>query len=332
MNQDKIAKAMTETELSVNLPSEVVDKTHRQDKEYLFIARPFNRDPIVCKELLRLKDVFNVDTIIETGTFMGVTTKWFNNNFTHVHSIEINDKYYEISNILFKHSNCDNITLHKGSSTDILPKILENLNDSDYIMFYLDAHWGKLPLLSEIDAIAKHCHNRAIIVIDDFQVPDKSFLHDKYAGKVLCYEYIKESLDKCYDSGNYIHYYLNDSERPVKGVGKIYVMPKKINNDSNAGNDVDISDLYVLAKNGQFYSTLNNNDPVLEPTQVTKAKTIPKPTPKSVAKPVIKPVAKPVAKPNTIPKSNINPKSKPKTISKPKPTLTPKSKPKSKPK
>ncbi len=48
---------------------------------------PFNSDKIVEKEIIKLKELFNVKAVVETGTYFGVTTKFFCENFDLVYGI-----------------------------------------------------------------------------------------------------------------------------------------------------------------------------------------------------------------------------------------------------
>jgi hypothetical protein len=60
------------------------------------------------------------------------------------------------------------------------------------MLFYLDAHWGEdLPLFEEIAKIFSSCA-QAIVMIDDFKVPnDDGYGYDDYGiGKALTREYI----------------------------------------------------------------------------------------------------------------------------------------------
>lgn len=62
----------------------------------------------------------------------------------------------------------------------------------EQILFYLDAHWNDdLPLKKEIQIIFNNWHN-ALVLIDDFQVPDdEGYLYDDYGeGKALTLEYL----------------------------------------------------------------------------------------------------------------------------------------------
>ena len=74
-------------------------------------------------------------------------------------------------------------------------------SSSDYVFFFLDAHWGKYwPLQDELRGIARL--ERFVICIDDVFVPEKSnrakphgdFGYDLYRGTILDWAYIRTAL------------------------------------------------------------------------------------------------------------------------------------------
>lgn len=61
-------------------------------------------------------------------------------------------------------------------------------------------------LLDELEEISGYFRNKAIIIIDDIIVPNRSFGYDIINNQVLNYAYIKSKLEKIYSEG-YFHYY-----------------------------------------------------------------------------------------------------------------------------
>lgn len=74
---------------------------------------------------------------IETGTFLGGSTRAMAEVFTRVHTIELSEFLYAA--IVPKFANL-NIQAHLGNSADVLPKLIEQENQP--LFFYLDAHWS----------------------------------------------------------------------------------------------------------------------------------------------------------------------------------------------
>jgi hypothetical protein len=163
-------------------------------------------------ELPILKKYYN-NVFIETGTWMGDgVIRAINTGFKTIHSIEI---------LLSTHQRCvkrfkenSNVYLHHGDSLDVLPKILENINEP--VTFWLDGHFsgeewetgkGKLPnpLLKELDIINLHPIKTHTILIDDMRCWTKDnevFFSDETPFDVLD---IKTKLLKI--NPNYCFYY-----------------------------------------------------------------------------------------------------------------------------
>jgi len=218
----------------------------------------FNSDTKVCEEILKLKNLFDIKCVIETGSYEGNTTKFLGENFEKVLSVEITDHFFQLSNQKCNH--LKNVEIYKDSSEKFLSEILPKIeNDYNFVMFYLDAHWENYwPLQDELIAISKSFKNRAIIVIDDFFVPNRNFQYDSYHNVKCDFSFIEKELNTCYDDNGYLYYYLNSTNRklPIRdgsigGVGKIYVLPK------NSFEELDIKEDYLIKKENNInYSIL----------------------------------------------------------------------------
>ena len=83
-------------------------------------------------------------TAVETGTYLGATTKYLATQFNKVHTIELDEGLFNEVEKSFK--NNKNIKCHLGDSSTILrEKIIDELNNSEYdkkVFFFLDAHWS----------------------------------------------------------------------------------------------------------------------------------------------------------------------------------------------
>lgn len=79
---------------------------------------------------------YNIQLIVETGTYLGQSTKFFAKKFYKVYSIELDQQLYKYSkNKLRKRKN---ITLFCGNSKEVLPRILSDLTGP--CVFFLDGH------------------------------------------------------------------------------------------------------------------------------------------------------------------------------------------------
>ena len=159
--------------------------------------RHLHGDSILENTFILLGCQFRVTSICETGTFMGVSTSFMAREFpsTPIYTSEINpNSFTKAKKSLEKHKN---VTCFEGTS----PKFLTHLFDRDLLgncpMFYLDAHWRDAwPLEDEIKIISTRT-KRAVIMIDDFKVPDgPQFNYDSYADKECSLDMILPQLNK----------------------------------------------------------------------------------------------------------------------------------------
>jgi hypothetical protein len=116
-----------------------------------------------------------------------------------VYSVEANAQSYAFAKWrLRKHKN---IRLSLGDSREFITEFMESeaaKYSAHPLLFYLDAHWGEdLPLFAEVAKITSS-FSKAVIIIDDFQVPDDDgYGYDDYGvGKALTREYIAPLVDQ----------------------------------------------------------------------------------------------------------------------------------------
>jgi hypothetical protein len=118
-------------------------------------------------------------SIIETGSFRGITTEFFAlTTGLPVKTIESSPRYAAYAKLRNRvHHNVEVVVGDSRVGLDQLPKGAKG----DIVFYYLDAHWyNDLPLREEI-TIIKDAGFRAVIMIDDFQVPDDpGYKYDDY--------------------------------------------------------------------------------------------------------------------------------------------------------
>ncbi len=180
----------------------------------------FNYAPELTAIFAYLKRTYNIDTVVETGTFRGGTTVLFSYLFDYVHTIEIQKSTYEQSKQMLQSH--PNVQCHLGSSEQVLTELLPKLTEKPLI-FYLDAHWDSYwPLLDELKIIGQTHRDNCIIVIDDFKVPQRPEIdYDRYGVHECSYEYIRADLDKVF-SAYTLHYLIPKS---VKCRAKFIAIP-----------------------------------------------------------------------------------------------------------
>jgi len=186
-----------------------------------FDSEAFNGDKFIEAEFLQLKKKYNIKTVIETGTYYGVTTEFFAKNFDNVHSIEINETYLNVAKEKLKYyKNCK---MYHGSSSELLFNILKEFGENTII--FLDAHWWKNPLLDELKAI-KQSGIKPILVIHDFKNPEHpEYNYDTYPEQNIIYEwdYIKTAIEAIYGV-NYEKYYNKEASESKRGC--IFIISK----------------------------------------------------------------------------------------------------------
>lgn len=135
--------------------------------------------------------------IVETGTYFGATTELMCQTGLPVFTIELRPRKYGFVRARFWRRR--NVKLLHGDSRTCLLTLfsgaLHSLSGLT-VFFYLDAHWNdNLPLAEEIDIIFSRCP-RAVVMIDDFEVPsDAGYGFDDYGpGKALVSGYIRPAI------------------------------------------------------------------------------------------------------------------------------------------
>ena len=158
---------------------------------------PFNGQ--TARQALFVEIIANIrpHSIVETGTFLGMTTELMCQTGLPVFTIESNPRNYGFARArLWRRRN---IQLFQGDSRAGLRRLFDgplHALSARTVFFYLDAHWNDdLPLAEEIDIVFSRCPT-AIVMIDDFEVPsDPGYGFDDYGpGKALVSSYIRPAI------------------------------------------------------------------------------------------------------------------------------------------
>ena len=131
------------------------------------------------EELKFVKDSFGIktkfSTFIETGTLKGDTINNMVPYFDKIHSIELSEAYHSYAKQRFV--NKQNVNIHLGDSSIILPIIIKEINSPT--VFFLDGHWSGFntakglkdcPLLDELYSITNNFNPECLIIIDDHRL------------------------------------------------------------------------------------------------------------------------------------------------------------------
>ena len=111
---------------------------------------------------------YKTDNFIEFGTYKGNGCKLAHSlGFKNIHSIEISNFYYTLNVISLRRFK--NIHLYEGNTLDVLPKLLENINEQS--TFWIDSHnENDCPILKELEILSKHKIKNHILLIDDMRM------------------------------------------------------------------------------------------------------------------------------------------------------------------
>lgn len=187
-----------------------------------FQSRPLNNDSYACDEFLKLKEKFNIKTLVELGSCVFGSTKWFAENFEKVVTVEISEQFRNFGLERTKH--LTNITSMLGDSITMLPAMMK-LCDYRTIVF-IDSHWQTLPLFDELKLI-KQSGLTPCIVVHDCLVPNEPKLgFDSYEGVDISYINMKPYLDDIYGVDGYDYHYNSDAKSTLVKRGIIFIYPK----------------------------------------------------------------------------------------------------------
>lgn len=134
------------------------------------------------REIVRdLADTFRFDRVIETGAHRGTTTSFFATTLgVRVDTVEHDPRL--ASYCRWRFAMRRNIHVALRDSRRFLADLARQQGGRDEtVLIYLDAHWGPDPPLNEELQIVKSSWRRAIVMIDDFEVPgDGGYGFDDY--------------------------------------------------------------------------------------------------------------------------------------------------------
>ena len=138
------------------------------------IRRAFIQDEETYKaELLkRTAKKYGYKTFVETGTYLGSTSKYLSNTFNKILTVELDKNLYLKSKKNLK--NFNNVLCHNDDSKSFLEKIIPKIEEKT--IFFLDAHYsgpgtsdlkGITPCVNELIEISKSKIKNHVIIIDD---------------------------------------------------------------------------------------------------------------------------------------------------------------------
>jgi hypothetical protein len=135
--------------------------------------------PCFVKRQVLLRNGLRDAIWVETGTFMGDTTRALAKVAKMVYTIEPDPALFSKAEQEF--SNTSNVKIIQGLSEEVLPKLLPTLNGD--ICFWLDGHYSagitfkgpkETPILDELDAIgwSSARMGKIVVMVDDIRLFD----------------------------------------------------------------------------------------------------------------------------------------------------------------
>lgn len=185
----------------VSIPICAIDKP----KKFSLISVKEHTGELTPYFLKCMKDLFDVKTFVETGTFLGGTTANAAEIFDTVHTIELSTDMYKKAADYLK--NYSNVHRHLGDSGTVFKSLLQKLPQP--ILFWLDGHYsGNImghdtaigdetsAILKELRVIKQLELIESIIMIDDIRLFDKSLKHieDKVIGGYPTFNELLEAI------------------------------------------------------------------------------------------------------------------------------------------
>lgn len=152
---------------------------------------PFNGQQFRQRIFQDLIATFEFDAIVETGTYRGVTTKYFSNTGLPVHTVEASARYLAYARMNIRKCDAKVTTYHSDSRSFLQELGTSNKISGQQPFIYLDAHWyDDLPLREELE-IVQQFWPKAVVMVDDFAVPESTYGYDDYGdGKALTLDYL----------------------------------------------------------------------------------------------------------------------------------------------
>lgn len=158
-------------------------------------ARPFNGQEARQQMLREICERVPFVAVVETGTFRGATAAHLHRvTGLPVHSFEANARHYGFARARLRGLTA--VHLHHGDSRAGLERLASTAAlQPGPVLFYLDAHGlADLPLAAELEIAFRHW-GEAVVIVDDFAVPDDpGYNFDDYgAGRALTLAYLDEN-------------------------------------------------------------------------------------------------------------------------------------------
>jgi len=132
------------------------------------LYKDINELMVVCNNIIDN----NIKNIIEIGTYKGITAAIFSSIIDgNVYTINVDDNEIDLSKKLWEALGIENIIQYKGSSLHILPELVKDLDDVNFV--YVDGDHDIPYAATEFDIIAssKIMQGDCLVYFDDGPLP-----------------------------------------------------------------------------------------------------------------------------------------------------------------
>lgn len=149
-------------------------------------GQAFNGQAVRLRTVRALINHFEPDAFVETGTFLGFTTRFFAGNNVPVYTVEVDRSFYLAARLRL--AGAPEVNVIRGNSREAIADLASE-RPFDRPFAYLDAHWwDDLPLHDETSLLIG-TWDEGLIVIDDVHIPgDEGYGFDWHHDRPLSLE------------------------------------------------------------------------------------------------------------------------------------------------
>ena len=144
----------------------------KEHNEWVVKRKPLPVSNFSKQDALRIfQKKYAIETLVETGTYLGDTLYAMAHDFVHLYSIELSEHYFKLAQRRF--GKLSNVHLLQGDSGKVLNELVPKLKTP--ALFWLDGHYSggltakgdlECPVYEELKAIFLSQYNH-IVFIDD---------------------------------------------------------------------------------------------------------------------------------------------------------------------
>lgn len=135
------------------------------------IARTSLKPAKYGKLLFRICKHYNISTVLELGTSLGITTAYLASGSTTVHTIEGAAAVGEKAGAVWKNLNLNNINLHLGTFSRVLPSLLQEMKSPQLV--FIDGDHRYASTVKYFEMLLEKVNDDAILVFDDIHWSDE---------------------------------------------------------------------------------------------------------------------------------------------------------------